>query len=447
MAFHQISDSDNDEPVVPTSADLINVCSVLHSLLVKHQNGSFTESDLSQLAAQLKLLQDYGCVDGYSHVIFASQFWGLINEIFNIDDTSIMSTFVSITMDICDDVSNIEYVLKSGILETAISKCECVDFKDVQSDAQFLYNTFGLISIILDGCDDGKDFANLLLKKTKLLSLIEKQFIRDDFDENVLAASETLAILLQIQPEFAKEIDIGLVNLLLRFCANLMNPKSASEDEAAHNAFNAVILLALDEKGNQMIEKLNGLDIMLNCWSSKASSASLAIKTIESILSASEKCCLQFIDAGGIKKLFGSFKVSLIKSSSTFLNIIGILDSLLTMLPIDSTYFKRVIRKFEENECEKTKILIKFTEYLFDILNDKDPDSYDNLGLICTCIIIIFGYGSIKIQAEIIASVSESESLDFQLIIDSTELRIEGAKYITDKVKNSIKKLKEVIDE
>lgn len=62
-----------------------------------------------------------------------------------------------------------------------------------------------MISVILDGCEDAAGFAAAFLKDTEFLSLIKRQLTRDDFDDNVLAATETLAILLQMQPNFISD--------------------------------------------------------------------------------------------------------------------------------------------------------------------------------------------------------------------------------------------------
>ena len=152
-----------------------------------------------------------------------------------------------------------------------------------------------------------------------------------------------------------------------------MNPKSASEDEAAHNGFNAVSLFALNEKGNELLVQLNGIEMLLNCWNSKAKTAMLAVKTIETALSASTPCCIQFINAGGLKKLSQTINdPKTLTSKKICSSVIGILDALLTMLPLpssnkptlsvdgspdpDGKYFKKVIKLFKKADEKKVDV-------------------------------------------------------------------------------------------
>jgi hypothetical protein len=80
--------------------------------------------------------------------------------------------------------------------------------------------------------------------------VIQRQFARDDFDENVLASTEAIALLLQLHPMFISQ----LLNLLLRFCANARHIGSAG-----HNAFNLVSMIGTDAKGNEALAELKVL--------------------------------------------------------------------------------------------------------------------------------------------------------------------------------------------
>ena len=113
---------------------------------------------------------------------------------------------------------------RSDYLVTAIKFCVPLNEVNIQTDAQFLYNTFNLISVILDGCEDAAGFAATLLKDTEILSLIKRQLTRDDFDDNVLAAKETLAILLQMQPNLlAKKITSIIMKMMKRLKVEMEN--------------------------------------------------------------------------------------------------------------------------------------------------------------------------------------------------------------------------------
>lgn len=422
-------------------------------------------------------------------------------------NTEISSSFISLLTDICEENSTMTDIVKrSEYLVKAISFCLPLNEVNVQSDAQFLYNTFNLISVILDGCDDAPGFAEILLKNTEIISLIKRQFRRDDFDDNVLAATETLAILLQIQPNFisdeeqyrtppasnendsdGEDVEGGneeLLNLLLRFIANEKNPKSSSEDEAAHNGFNALTLFTLNEKGIELFVQLKGIEYLLDCWTSKAKTAMLAVKAIETALAASTPCCIQFIDAGGLERLTKTLKdPKTLTSKKISSSIIGILDALLTMLPTgetkkaeskddskeDSTsdtkekeqedssdsldpegkYFRMVLKIFEKkkkNEYKRITKLIKISEFIFENASDDEAESMDVFQTCACCIAILSGYASNNVRIQIFEDVNNSDNLDFQLIIDSAELRIEDAKSIAHRVEMGLETLAEFID-
>ncbi|OHT06935.1 hypothetical protein TRFO_24892 [Tritrichomonas foetus] len=443
---------DENEAPLPTKEDAIKVCDAISSDISKIKKLSDEDEDLrfkfyKNIVDNLETLKKYEGIDHFSDILFDSSLNSQFSFLVSTPNTEISSSFISLLTDICEDSTTIDIIRRSDYLVTAIAGCLPLDEVNIQTDAQFLYNTFNLIAVILDGCEDAQGFADTILKNTELLELVKRQFKRDDFDENVLAATETLAILLQIYPQFIGESDSELLHLLLRFVANERNPKSASEDEAAHNGFNAVTLFAIDEKGNEMLVELRGIEILLNGWSSHSKTAMLAIKSLESALAASTPCCEQFIEFGGIKKLFRALNdPATLTSKKLSTRIIGILDALLTMLPDNSLSFKRVLKKFIENEYEKISKLIKLSEFVFENVTDDDADSMDTFQLCSCCLLILLAYLPNEAKAVIIENLSKSETLDFQLLIDTAELRIEEAPAIADKVRNGITILVQLVE-
>lgn len=397
------------------------------------------------IAAELKRLQKMEEVPNFVESLFDTNFVKSFLFLVQAENTEVSAMFVSILNDICEKESVIERLRKSDCVFEAINSCVRVDEANIQNDAQFLYDTLSLIATILDGCEDGREYAETLVEKTKLLEILQRQFSRDDFDENVLAASELLSVILQFQPKLVQKVDIGLLNMLLRFCANERNPKTMGEDEAAHNAFNTVILFALDPKGNEMLAELKGVELLLSCWSPSAATAGLAIKAIEAGVSASSSLCEQFVEAGGLKKLFGSLKPTS-KVDKTF-SIIAIIDALLTMLPVESTAFKRVLRKFCERDCEKIKHFFAVSEFVAlqqsEEEEEEEDSAFSTLMLCCSVISVLFAYCTTEGRVEIVTQISESETLDLETIIETAELRIENTSGL-ERVKDSIDVLRQV---
>jgi hypothetical protein len=310
-----------------------------------------------------------------------------------------------------------------NLLHGAIETCVSLDERHVQPDAQYLYNTFNLITTILDGCDESQDFSHELLSATPLLRIVERQFSRDDFDENVFAAIETLEILLQTQPRFIAKLDVGLLNLLLRFCANQRRPASASEDEAACNGFDVVALVGMDSVGNQKIAELNGVEILLNCWSPTATTVALVVRTLDAVLGGSPVCCDQFVDAGGLKKLFLGAQ----KSTKYTFAVVGIIESLLTILPVDSVSFKRVVRKFAESD--KVPKFVEMTEFVSanqtEGDGDQDDPAFDAFMRCCAVLAVLFAFSVQDVRLAVLRALDACDMIDIETVIETAELRVE----------------------
>ena len=396
------------------------------------------------ILSELAKLQKMEEVPGFVESLFDGKFEEACMFLVSTANTEVASVFMSILNDVCEKESVVERLKKSECLLATVENCVGVSEGDVQSDAQFVYDTMTLLSTILDACEDGKEFAERLARKTKLFEVIQRQFARDDFDENVLAASELLSVILQFEPKLVQEVDEGMLNMLLRFCVNERNPKSMGEDEAAHNAFNCVILFALDPKGNELLAELKGVELLLSCWSPSAATAGLAMKAIEAALSASSACCEQFVEAGGLKKLFGSLKSA--KTAEKAFSVVAMIDALLTMLSVDSTAFHRVLRKFCERDCEKIKAFFSVAEIVALEQSDEeeeDDSAFSTLMLCCSIVAVLFAFCPSEGRVESITQMSESDALDLETIVETAELRVESSSGL-ERIKDAISLLRQV---
>lgn len=462
MVYVSKMDLDETGPI-PTDVDVKKTCSALAVLMKKL--GSLQKEDTAEfhslcekILAQVTTLENMTQVEGFTSILFASELYPFIDSLISIPDTEISSKFLSILTDIAENPDNIERIIKQYYFKTAIKSAEIIDEINIQSDAQFLYSIFTLISTVIDGCDEPKAFIDSITQDSPLITLIHRQFNRDDFDQNVLAASELLAILLQLQPATMKFIDEGFVNLILRFCANMRKTKNAEEDEAASNAFNIVVILAMDPVEVKILANLGVIDILLACIGSSSSkeeksSSKLAYNAIEACLTSSPVCCEQFVDAGGIKKVFGLLgNKSLTKNFETLSNVISIIDSLLTSLPTDSVHLKRVLRKFIEKEYEKLFVLISLTEFLFLSIDfeeedQSNADQYDTYLVCCSDIAILLALLPEEAKIALTLKIRESEVIDPQLVVDSALERVETTKGLKDLVENGIKILNLLCEE
>ena len=458
-------DIDSNDENLPTQKDLTALCKNIASNMKKYtalydKKEEIPDNLINSLDTDLDKLSDMTEMEGFFDTLFSSEVYPFFNSLISFPNREVSSSFVSIIADYADDPKNIERILKEDFITNAINACEKLDEVNIQSDAQFLYITFELISIVLDGCDDSKQVAENIIKNTNILKIITKQFERDDFDENVLGASELLAIMLQMSPELAESIDIGLINLIVRFCANMRSTKQADQDEAASNAFNIIILLAINEKSLAKLIEVNAISVLLECMDlssnskTEKSSARLALNAIESCCSASATCCEQLVDNGGLKKVFGLIKESKIVSNKSLCsNIISIIESMLTLLPIQSLQMERVIRKFIENNYSKVHIFIEIGEKLFENVKfdddgniDANDDSFDTFCLICSSLTVLVGIGPKELKIETLKAILLSDVIDAELIIDSASERADLAPSIKERLTNCIQVLSKLTE-
>ena len=442
---------------LPTEKDVSLLCKEITTDIKKYvalneKKEVIPDLLLNRLKEELERLSTMTEITGFYDTIFSSDLYPYFRTLISFPKTEISSSFMSVLTDLAEDPNHIERIIKEEFIQISIKACEKIDEVNVQSDAQFMYLTFELLSITLDGCDDSKQVSETVLKETNILKLIEKEFTRDDFDENVLAASELLAIMLQTSPSLVKTLNIGLVNLIVRFCANMRATKHADEDEAASNGFNIIILLAMDKEGIDKLIQINAIEVLLACTEivtnskTEKSSARLALNAIEACCSSSSICCEQLVDHNGLKKIFSFLREGLVQNQSLCSNVISIIESMLTQLPIESTSMQRVMLKFIDDNSSKVQILIKIGEKLFENVKFDDDgniaendDSFDTFCLVCSCLVVLVGIGTKEVKISVLQGVIESEVIDSELIIDSASIRAEMAQSIKERLDNSIK--------
>lgn len=436
-----------------TKADLLNIFDglrhIVDDICNKYEEGDevprFRAYD--RIVGALKELQKMEEIRGFEDVLLKDTFANVTGYLITSPNTEISALFVGILIDLCENDALIERLRRSDLLMHAIESCAAINEVRVQTDAQFLYNTLTLLSTILDGCDEGKEFASKLIRETKLLNVIKRQFERDDFDENVQACAEIMSILLQLDRESIAVVDAGVLHMLLRFCANERNPESSGEDEAAHNAFNIVTLFALDKIGNEHLVELRGIEILLTVWSSSAATSRLSIKVIEAAVCVSPACCVQFVEAGGLKKLFGAFRIRESRES-----IVAILDALLITLPVDSSSFRRVIRKFCERNFEKVSLFFEICEFVAasqeedggDDDDEEEDTAFSMLMLCCSAIAVLFLYAPADLRVSLVAHMLKSDAIDLETVVDTAELRVADNRTGLERVHEAITVLREL---
>lgn len=399
-------------------------------------------------------LKRFSSVENYFDLFFNSGLYKHFQYIVALENTKISSHFISFIIDFVDSPENAEKIIKDKLVNDAINACEDLDEVNYQTDAQFLYEVFKLITELVDGCDDAEVFIEDLVKNTKLLSVILKQFNREDFDENVLEASEVLIVSIQIYKNCVSIIDDALINRILFYCSNLRSTSNANEDEFASNCYDIISSIAIDEVGVKKLESLLPIELLLGCWSTKKDSeksisSKLTIKTIVTCLMNSPIMCEQFVNSGGIKKLFSSLNHSSFtkntKKSKRLNDLVSIILSLMVRLSSDSIHFQRVFRKFIEKDHEKLNLIIDIAENFFshiDVSKD-DDDSWSIFQSISCVVLIIFGFSKNETRVSILTKVSGSKLIDMESIVDAAKEYIDEYNF-TDNIKAGVELYSEI---
>lgn len=425
-------EEDEETEYLPTVESINSSCSSILEAIrelksIRKTNQTLCIIYYQKIEEELKKLQNYEGISHFQEIFLASPLIPEISYLIQCRNTQISSVIMDILSDLCEfdkESRSPEFLKKSDFAIIAITSCLDLDEVNIQSDAQMVYNTFSFISKLLENIDEPNEYASILLGKSSIVSLVQKQFERVDFDDNIFVASDTFATLLQFHPKYADKLPKELLSSLLKCCWKFKKKNlSPEEDETIHNIFNIISIYVLNEKGNQIFsDVLKGMGILIDCWS--VSSPSMAISTIVSAVATSQTSCEQFIDAGGLRKLFSAMNEPKVTTNKELCeSLITLLNSLLTTLPPISTYFKRILRKFQEKEFEKIGKFIIIGESIFDNVDTvTDDDTFSVFEMFCCSLLILLGYSPDDMKIKFIEAIKASESLNGQLVTDTAYL-------------------------
>ena len=278
-----------------------------------------------------------------------------ILEEINIDGDDILQTFV-------------DKLLEYQLLELLISNLGRLN-ENLDTDIQGVFHTLSLIENLLSL---RPSLSESICEQTPILSWLINRLNQSTFNQNKQYTSEILSILLQNSKKnklnFVSNIDnIDIVLKSISKYKNI-NPKDGEELEYLENLFNILCSLLLENEVKTKFNKLEGIELMvLIAQQKKLISSYRSIKVLDHALS-NEENSEKFININGLKILFGFF---MNKSSNSFKNsqlsfqdleehILGILVSLFTNIPSETSNRIRLLKKFVENDYEKVDKLLEF---------------------------------------------------------------------------------------
>ncbi|KAG6332958.1 hypothetical protein ID866_6132 [Astraeus odoratus] len=274
----------------------------------------------------------------------------------------------------------IDALVEHSILELLVDNLSRLDEAE-ESDRQGVFHIIGVFENILGF---NPDLSEPLVAKTKMMTWLLDRIQSKTHDENRCYAAELLSILLQNNTqnrrEFGKKDGVEtLLKVLSQF--RRREPVDADETEFMENLFDSLCSALSEPEIKSLFLASEGVDLI-----EKLQSRSRSIKTLDYAMSGSEgsEICSTFIEALGLKTLFSAFMGkqtskkqkhgTSFQATEDASHILGIISSLFTNLPSDSSDRIRLLAKFVENNYEKVDKLLEMREHASNRLKAVDAE-------------------------------------------------------------------------
>ncbi|KAJ3778827.1 Catenin-beta-like protein [Lentinula raphanica] len=266
----------------------------------------------------------------------------------------------------------IDALLENSILDLLVGNLKRLN-EEEDSDRQGVFHILGFFENIIGF---NPSLATDLVSKTNLIAWLLERIQSKKNDENRGYAAELLSILLQDNQ--TNRLELGRKNgieVLLKVVSQYRrrNPVDADELEFMENVFDSLCSAMNEPTNKALFVEAEGPDLMVLLMKEKMDSRSRSIKTLDYAMSgpAGTATCQAFVDASGLKTLFSALMgkgtkktkaAALLPASEDASHILGIISSLFSNLPSDSSERIRLLAKFVEKNYEKVDKLLDIRE-------------------------------------------------------------------------------------
>mmetsp|Transcript_13247 Transcript_13247/g.23749 ORF Transcript_13247/g.23749 Transcript_13247/m.23749 type:complete len:552 (-) Transcript_13247:1425-3080(-) len=235
-----------------------------------------------------------------------------------------------------------------------------------------------------------KEIRETLCTSTRILSTLLQRLQVAEFSANKLYCSEMLSILVGVSTEeelIFRKGSLANMELLLKAASlfRSVSPVSLDEEECIANIFTSLFSVLFAKENRNDFNKLDGFTLMLQIVQNRTFAFPFALEAISSALDNNPKGCERFIDSNGLRVLFPLYmgKGIRIKTISDgkkrkrskrqrhelekkiTKHVMCVLHCLFMYSPRDTVSYKRLLRKFAEENMEKTDRLVELhVEYL-----------------------------------------------------------------------------------
>ncbi|KAL4075820.1 Catenin-beta-like protein [Scleroderma citrinum] len=277
-----------------------------------------------------------------------------------------------------------EALVDHSVLELLVDNLSRLN-EEEESDRQGIFHIIGAFENILGF---NPDLSEKLVVKTKIMSWLLDRIQSKIHDENRCYAAELLSILLQNGSANRQQLGkLDGVEIILKALSHFRrrDPVDADETEFMENLFDSLCSALSEPEIKSSFLASEGVDLMLLMMKEKLQSKSRSIKTLDYAMSgpAGSEICSTFVEALGLKTLFAAFMgktprkqkhTASAQATEDASHILGIMSSLFTNLPSDSSDRIRLLAKFVENNYEKVDKLLEMREHAFDRLKVVDSE-------------------------------------------------------------------------
>jgi beta-catenin-like protein 1 len=293
------------------------------------------------------------------------------------ENTDIVGSSVHLLQELCDieilsenDESVavlIDELLNNRIIEhfvtQVLSRLNNVD----KDEEEAIHSVFSTMESILDFRPEA---AELCIEQGLFVELMNRATLKSSFDPNKLYASQLLSVILQTS-ENAKaklvEKKDG-IDFLLRALASYKRKDPATADETEHmeNLFDALCAALLRKENRLVFLKDEGNELMYLMLKEKKASREGALRVLSYVTAVPDgvENCDHFVEMFGLRVIFPLFMKTPSKAKRKDTtpieheeHVCSIIEALLYSCSSDNR--KRVLSKFDENDCEKVERLVE----------------------------------------------------------------------------------------
>ena len=354
-----------------------------------------SEADLDAEIKNLSILSDHP--DLYRDFVRSGCSDSLVGLLAH-DNTDIAIASCEIIADLTDEDSGataddwshlVKSMLKADLVPLLVSNLGRLDAKN-EYDTAGIYHMLNVMENLLS------DPANAakLGKEPKLLPWLLRRINEQDemslnkIGQNRQYAAEILVIIAQNDTASATAlVNQGAVDTLLQLLSTWRRrdpEKDSEEQEFAGNLFDCLLTLVHTSTGRQKFLQDEGIELCLIMLKEGKFAKHGALRVLDHAAAGfdSTDLCERLVEAGGLKQIFTLLMKSKKLERQLVEHLIGVIVSLLRVLPGASATRIRTLAKLVENNYEKCKRLLELrVEYSTRLIQVKKTIAAERLSL------------------------------------------------------------------